>query len=104
MIMDEKNSNVQDEEVISWKCSCGIIARMVKGAKQLQKQLELITNNNQLHVIANVLVAFQGISSSGVGVAKDYGATTEVGETTKITQKDVQPQMVEQQLLFPSSS
>ncbi len=67
MIMDEKKLNVQDEEVISWKCSCSIVTRMVKGAKQLQKQLELITNNNQLHIIANALVAFWGISSSGVG-------------------------------------
>jgi hypothetical protein len=33
MIMDEKNSNVYDEEVISCKCSCIIVARMVKGAK-----------------------------------------------------------------------
>jgi hypothetical protein len=36
MIMNEKDSNVQDEEVISCKCNCSIIARMFKSAKQLQ--------------------------------------------------------------------
>ncbi len=46
MIMDEKKFNVQDEEVISCKCNYNITARMVKGEKQLQKQLELVANDN----------------------------------------------------------
>jgi hypothetical protein len=33
MIMDENNLRVQDEEVISCKCSCSIVTKMVKGAK-----------------------------------------------------------------------
>jgi hypothetical protein len=33
MIIDGKNSNVQDEEVISCKCNYSIVIRMVKGAK-----------------------------------------------------------------------
>jgi hypothetical protein len=33
MIMDEKLINVYDEEVISCKCNCSIVVRMVKGAK-----------------------------------------------------------------------
>jgi len=33
MIMNEKKINVLDEEVVSCKCSCRIVARMVKGAK-----------------------------------------------------------------------
>lgn len=36
MIMDEKSFNVWDEEGVSCKCSCNTIARMVKGAKELQ--------------------------------------------------------------------
>ncbi len=61
MIMDGKNSNFQGEKVISCKWNCSIVARMVKGAQQLQKQLELVANDNQLHVDANELVAFWGI-------------------------------------------
>jgi hypothetical protein len=33
MIMDENNFKMQDEKVISCKCSCSIVAKMVKGVK-----------------------------------------------------------------------
>ncbi len=46
MIMDENNFRVQDEEIINCKCNCNIARRMVKGAKQLQNQLELNANDN----------------------------------------------------------
>jgi len=34
-----KKSNVEDEKIISYKCNCSIIARMIKGAK-------IVTNDN----------------------------------------------------------
>jgi hypothetical protein len=33
MIMDEKKIRMWDEKVISCKCSCSIVARMIKSAK-----------------------------------------------------------------------
>ncbi len=62
IIMDENNPKVQDEKIINHKCNCIIIARLVKGAKQFQRLLKLITNDNQLHIVANALVRFWGIS------------------------------------------
>jgi hypothetical protein len=34
----------------------------------LQKQLELVTNDNQLHVVTNALVTFWGISNSALSL------------------------------------
>ncbi len=33
MIMDEKNLRMYNEEVISCKCNCSIVARLIKGVK-----------------------------------------------------------------------
>jgi hypothetical protein len=33
MIMDENNLKIKNEKIISCKCSCSIVAQMVKGAK-----------------------------------------------------------------------
>jgi len=41
MIMDENNPKMKDEKVISCKCSCNIIARMVKGAKIVAKMTKV---------------------------------------------------------------
>jgi len=37
---------IMNEKVISSKCNCSIVAKMVKGAKYLWKQFELVSNDN----------------------------------------------------------
>ncbi len=66
MIMAKNNFREQDEEVISRKRSCSIVVRMVKDVKCLQKQLKLVSNDYQLHVVTNALVAFWRISNSAL--------------------------------------